>query len=332
MAHMIENNMMSYKGQEPWHGLGFRVDENATGVEMLKAAGLDWTVQRRAIAMRDATGSKDVMLTAPLQGFRAIVRADNDEVFQVATDRYQPVQNAEIVDFFREYCEAGHATMETMGGLRGGAVVWALARLNGGSTRVIGGNDEVRGYMLLATSHDGSLRTIGKPTQVRVVCHNTLTAALADRDARNTFTMKHTRKFTSAVRQEAQDVMGMAIQQIKATNALAEQMSEYTLDHAGWIDFMSRIMGGQDNVIDPVTAELNKLCAAIQDATIESPGSALESARGTLWGAVNGVTWYADHAARARSESNRLFSAWFGPNETLKTKALYVAQEMVAAR
>ncbi len=137
MAHMIENNMMAYKGQEPWHGLGFKVDDNATGAEMLVSAGLDWKVQRRAIAMRPGNGDKSTMLTSQLDEYRAIVRSDNDTVFQVASNRYQPVQNAEIIDFFREYCEAGHARMETVGGLRNGAVVWALARLNGGSTRDI---------------------------------------------------------------------------------------------------------------------------------------------------------------------------------------------------
>ena len=45
MAHMIENNMIAYRGEKPWHGLGFQVDENTTGIEMLKIAGLDWKVQ-----------------------------------------------------------------------------------------------------------------------------------------------------------------------------------------------------------------------------------------------------------------------------------------------
>lgn len=326
MAHMIENNMMAYKGVEPWHGLGFRVDENATGAEMLKTAGLDWQVQRRAIAMRNATGDKDLMLTSPLADYRAIVRHDTDTVFQIASDRYQPVQNAEIVDFFREYCEAGHARMETVGGLKGGAVVWALARLNGGSTANINGDDELRGYMLLATSHDGSLRTIGKPTQVRVVCHNTLTAAIGNHKANNTFSMKHTRKFSSDIKDEAQRVMGMAIEQVQRVNELSAQLAKVTIDHDGWMDFMGKLLG--DSLIDAKTADLSKMGQAIQDATISSPGSALASARGTLWGAVNGVTWYADHAAKSRSESNRMFSAWFGVNESLKNDALRIAGEM----
>lgn len=326
MAHMIENNMMAYKGAEPWHGLGFRVDENATGAEMLTIAGLDWRVQRRNLAMRPGDGDKNVMLTSPLADFRAIVRSDNDTVFQIASDRYQPVQNEEIIDFFREYCEAGHARMETVGGLRNGAVVWALARLNGGSTATLAGVDELRGYMLLATSHDGSLKTIGKPTQVRVVCHNTLTAAIGNHKGANTFGMRHTRKFDQAMKDEARKVMGMAIEQVAEVNDVAAQLARVTIDHDGWMDFMGKLMG--EGLLDPKTAELSRTSQAIQDATISSPGSALTTARGTLWGAVNGVTWFADHAAKSRSDSNRMFSAWFGPNEGLKVKALDAAMEL----
>lgn len=330
MAHMIENNMMAYVGAKPWHGLGFEVPAGSTGAEMLATAGLDWTVQRRALAMRPSTGDRNVMLTSQLDAFRAIVRADNDTVFQIASDRYQPVQNAEIVDFFREYCDAGHAEMETVGGLRNGAVVWALARLNGGSTAVISGpdgvaNDELRGYMLLATSHDGSLKTIGKPTQVRVVCHNTLTAAIGNKSSQM-FSMRHTRKFGEADKADAQRVMGMASQQVVETNNLAQQLAKVTLDHDGWMEFMGKLLG--ENLLDAKTADLGRTAAAIQDATFTSPGSGLSSAKGTLWGAVNGVTYFADFQARSRSESNRIFSSWFGQNDSLKSKAVEVAREM----
>lgn len=326
MAHMIDGNSFAYVGAAAWHGLGVKVADGATGAEMLKAAGMEWRVQRRAIAMRPSDGSKDRMVTAALDGYRAIVRSDNDFVFQVASSGYEPVQNAEIVDFFREYCEAGHATMETVGALKDGAVVWALARLNGGSTKTLQGVDELRGYMLLATSHDGSVRTTGKPTQVRVVCNNTLTAAFGEK-SEHVFSMKHTRKFGAADRENAQKVMGMASAQVARTNDLAAELAAVTIDHDGWMTFIGKLLG-EENVIDAKTADLSRVAAAIQDATIESPGSNLVTARGTLWGAVNGVTWYADRTARARSDSNRLFSSWFGPNESLKKSAMNVALEM----
>jgi len=128
------------------------------------------------------------------------------------------------------------------------------------------------------------------------------------------------------MKDEARRVMGMAIEQIAEVNDVSAQLARVTIDHDGWMDFMGKLMG--ENLLDPKTAELSRTAQAIQDATISSPGSALATARKTLWGAVNGVTWFADHAAKSRSDANRMFSAWFGPNETLKVKALDAAMEL----
>ena len=375
MAHMIENNMMAYVGAKPWHGLGFEVPIGATGQQMLEIAGLNWLVQRREIAMRsvnaDGTVDRTTMLTAELDAFRAIVRADTNQVFQVASDRYHPVQNAEIIDFFKEYCEAGHASLETVGGLRNGAVVWALAKLNGGSTATLAGVDELRGYMLLATSHDGSLLTIGKPTQTRVVCWNTLSASLGlhggklGKIADKEFRMRHTRKFGPAERENAQKTMGMAIEQIQATNELAAKLSTVKIDGKGRTEFVNRLLGTNAgatiettikvadvdhsamgrSILDTIllnthiqamqaksspteVEEFNRVGKAIIDAIVSSPGANLVTAKDTLWGCVNGATYYADHAAKTRSDGNRLFSSWFGPNETLKRDAVTIAASM----
>lgn len=51
-------------------------------------------------------------------------------------------------------------------------------------------------------------------------------------------------------------------------------------------------------------------------------GSNLASADGTAWGWVNAVTQYVDYAAPARSQDNRLNSAWFGDGNDTKTAAL----------
>jgi hypothetical protein len=49
-----------------------------------------------------------------------------------------------------------------------------------GKSAALKGNDVVNGYLLLATSCDGTLATVAMPTTVRVVCNNTLTIALRD--------------------------------------------------------------------------------------------------------------------------------------------------------
>ena len=89
-------------------------------------------------------------------------------------------------------------------------------------------------------------------------------------------------------------------------------------------------MGDPVKVIDPTDGQLTRIAEDIKLATISSPGSQLESARGTLWGAVNGVSWFCDHE-RGRSADTRLVSAWFGDSASLKVKAMSVALEMAVA-
>jgi phage/plasmid-like protein (TIGR03299 family) len=373
MSHHIDN--MAYVGSTPWHGLGNAITADLLAAiqsgsvpveELLNIAGLNWKVQRRAIAMRPGDyvkGTSDplAMLTSQLDAYRAIVRSDTNEVFQVASNRYQPVQNADIVEFFREYCEAGHATIETLGSLKGGAVVWCLARLNGGSTSVIGGSDELRGYILLATSHDGSVTTTGKPTQIRAVCWNTLSQSLGykfhgrtNREEK-TFRMRHSRKFDQSAKNEAREVMGMAIEQISTMNDIAEKLSTVKVDAAGRLQFLDTLLGNGGDVLSAIVDEssaastsldaivdrmdsgnpeekLSRVGKAILDAIIDSPGSTMDSANGTAWGLVNGVTWFADHVSKTRSADNRLYSSWFGPNEALKAKALQTAMDMSGVR
>jgi Domain of unknown function (DUF932) len=57
----------------------------------------------------------------------------------------------------------------------------------------------------------------------------------------------------------------------------------------------------------------------------KAKGSNLPGVKGTAYGWLQSVTEYVDHAARARSDDNRLASAWFGPGDTIKTRAYEMA-------
>jgi hypothetical protein len=82
---------------------------------------------------------------------------------------------------------------------------------------------------------------------------------------------------------------------------------------------------------NPTEDCLNRVGKAILEAIVDSPGSQMESAKNTLWGAVNGVSYYTDHIA-GRTQDSRLNNAWFGQNEELKRSAMTVALEMAGAR
>jgi phage/plasmid-like protein (TIGR03299 family) len=324
MAHMIENEEVAWIGKRPWYQFGAEMLPGASTLQWLQAAKLNWEVEMRDLAFMLPGPTGD--LVNPLTKFKAVTRADNDRVFTVATESYHPMQNLEVVDFFREFCDAGHATMEVCGALKGGAIVWALAKLTGEASRLILGNDLVEGYLMLATAHDCSMQTIGRATQVRAVCWNTISRALVDRaGSRTQFRMSHMRKWTPEVAEEAKRTMGMAIEALVYTNALSEKLAKATLDDKGWMDFMDLLLGAE-NVKD-AKGVLKPTANAIWTATQSSPGAELVSAKGTLFGAVNGVTYFADHVRGASAES-RLRHGWFGEGERLKNDAMQIAMDM----
>jgi hypothetical protein len=67
----------------------------------------------------------------------------------------------------------------------------------------------------------------------------------------------------------------------------------------------------------------------IVDLFASGPGQDLSSAKATLWGAVNAVTYYADHV-RSGSAGDRLDSAWFGAGYALKERAWAKASLLVS--
>lgn len=370
MAHMIENNEMAYVGEKPWHDEGNQLtadrmsaiaddlrkelgrEPNQTDV-WLRAAKLGWLIEQRDVfvALGDTTKSMYRFGNVAAPQYKAIVRADNNTVFSIPSKRYQIVQNAEVIDLFREYCEAGHATMETVGAIRGGAVVWALAKLNGGSSLTLKGNDVVNGYVLFTTSHDGSMPTMGKATQVRVVCHNTLSMAVAGKNGKleGQFKMKHSAKWTSTRQAQAKEQMEIALKTSAKFNDACQKLSSVNIDQAGRLEFVNRLLKGESlleqvletsqpvNMLDAAIAEtvtresaednMSRVGKAILEAMLVSPGSDLESAKNTLWGAVNGVTHYVDHE-RGRTADARLSQGWYGVGDALKTDAMQIALEM----
>lgn len=68
----------------------------------------------------------------------------------------------------------------------------------------------------------------------------------------------------------------------------------------------------------------NRAGKAIMGAILDAPGADLASARGTMWGFVNGVSWHCDHEG-GKDDDARLTSAWFGTRSSLKQDAIQLA-------
>ncbi|WP_217493487.1 DUF932 domain-containing protein [Variovorax boronicumulans] len=173
MAHLIEK--MAYVGQTPWHELGNQLPSKQPLEVWARQAGMDWRICETPVRyITEQAGALGSIRTFEEQ--KVLYRSDTKAPLSVVGGRYQIVQPREVLEFYRDLTEVSGFELETAGVLKAGKKFWALART--GKETALKGNDTVKGYILLATSCDGTLATTATPTTVRVVCNNTLSIAL----------------------------------------------------------------------------------------------------------------------------------------------------------
>lgn len=173
MTHQIEQT--AYVGAAPWHSLGNNLPSKQPIEIWQREAGMNWQIKESPVHFQsDTAGHLGTIHTFPEQ--KVLYRSDTKVPRSVVSQRYQIVQPREVLVFYRDLTEVSGYELETAGVLKGGRKFWALART--GQKAVLKGNDQVNGYLLLATSCDGTLATTATPTTVRVVCNNTLNVAL----------------------------------------------------------------------------------------------------------------------------------------------------------
>jgi phage/plasmid-like protein (TIGR03299 family) len=320
MAHMVET--MAYAGQLPWHGLGTKVSENISVDDMMKEAGLDWEVQK-VPAYAELNG------TRIHSGHDMLVRTSDNTALDMVTGNWNPVQNADAFDFFREFVEAGDMEMHTAGALQGGKRVWCLAKVKDDFT--IGGKDLVESYLLLTNPHMYGRAVDIRFTPIRVVCNNTLTLSLGQKGDYQV-SMSHKKAFNA---DEAKNLLGVA----KDKMSQYEEMANF-LNVKRWTDetvkaYFATVFPNTNpnakNKTFPI-AEFDKYASKNAKRALEvmpiQPGA--DMGAGSFWQAYNAVTYLTDHEL-GRNADSRLASAWYGLNKVKKVKALELALEFAEA-
>ena len=322
MAHQVEQ--MAYVGATPWHGLGSQLTQKQPIEIWQREAGMDWQIQESPVHFKaDAIGHMGSIHSFPEQ--KVLYRSDTKAPLSVVSNRYQIVQPREVMEFYRDLTEVSGYELETAGVLKGGRKFWALART--GQNAILKGNDQVNGYLLLATSCDGTLATTATPTTVRVVCNNTLSIALDG--IPHAIKVPHNTRFNP---QTVKKQVGIAVSQWDEFMYRMRVLSERKVQWPEAMSFFMEVLC-ETHAHDPIPDVLpNKRALEKVQNLYEGKGrgSNMESARGTAWGLLNAVTEYVDHERRARSSEYRMDSAWFGQGAQIKQRALNSALRLVA--
>lgn len=323
MAHLIEK--MAYVGATPWHQLGNQLPPKQPIEVWAEKAGMDWTICDTPVRyLTEQIGALGSILSFDDQ--KVLYRSDTKAPLSVVSSRYQVVQPKAVLEFYRDLTEVSGFELETAGVLKEGRKFWALART--GKSMALKGNDVVNGYLLLATSCDGSLATTATPTTIRVVCNNTLTIAL--NGASSAIKVPHSTSFDA---QAVKKQLGIAVSQWDSFMYRMKTLSERKVKNHEAMNYFLKVLCQTDNVAADQAAVLTNERALKKVQSLyegQGRGSELASASGTAWGLLNAVTEFVDHEKRARSQEFRLESAWFGQGAALKQRALQHALQLAA--
>ena len=323
MGHDIDESTgkpaIAYVGETPWHKLGERLPEKQPIEVWLKAARLEWALKKLPVQYL-VNGSLKTM-----DDRFALVRSDTDAALSVVSGDYNIVQPKEVLEFYRDLVSSYGYTLETAGALNGGRKVWALARTGRTATVDPEGKDGIAAYVLLATSCDKTLATTAAFTSIRVVCQNTLSFAIEDikDNQRKRVKVPHTVRFDAA---KVKTELGLIDKAWEVFINTVRKMAAQKLKDAEASSFFNTLLSQKDGA--PLTVKAQRERDTMMSLFGAAPGQDLATAKGTLWGALNAVTYYADHV-RTGATGDRLDSAWFGSGNALKDKAWAVASTFI---
>ena len=315
MSHEVET--MAYAGELPWHGLGEKVSNDLTPVQMMEKARVDWTVEKQDIFT--ANGVK-------LPQKQALVRTSDDTILDVVGTDWNPLQNEDAFNFFAEYVAAGDMEMHTAGSLQDGRMVWALAKVK--ESFDLFGGDQVDSYFLFSNPHKYGKSIDVRFTPIRVVCKNTLAMSLqatGDRSVK----VGHRSEFDA---EQVKEDLGLATEKFAKYKEMAQFLGSRRFTAESIVQYYNEVFPNTsrkntDKKVSNVE-DLSRAARMCYEALEVQPGA--EYAPGTWWQAFNSVTFHTDHV-QGRSGETRLASQWFGGNQLRKIKAAEKAVEYAAA-
>jgi phage/plasmid-like protein (TIGR03299 family) len=309
MSHEIET--IAWVGEVPWHGLGKKVLADLTPVQMMKEAGVDWTVSKVPAYIK--INGEEVALDT-----QALVRSTDNAILTEVSEDWNPVQNLEAFEFFNEFIAAGDMEMHTAGSLKDGQIVWALAKVKESFT--IFGKDKVDSYLLFSNPHQYGKGLNVRFTPVRVVCNNTLTLSLSQK-SENQISLNHRTKFDPEL---VKKTLGMAHYKLDTYKEMALVLGAKKYTNENIVEYFQRVfpVNGKD-----AKKEQSKNAKRALEVIEQQPG--FEYAPGTFWSAFNCATYLVDHEL-GRTADNRMTSAWYGQGARTKTNALELALEYAA--
>jgi len=311
MAHQIESFVTA--NVPAWHQLGTVLPSAFTAQEAMSYGHLGgWNVRKSPLIVAE-TGE-------PAPDAYATIR-DNPftpgqvDILGVVGSQYHPVQNEELCDLLDTLVDESGALYDTAGSIREGKQVFVTMRLPG--HMLIGGVDAHEMHIAAVTGHDGNSSLTLLVTPVRIVCANTLSAALGS--AKNVIRMRHTPGIRRNLIDDARRALDLTFDYLDGFQAEADRMINATLTEDRFEETMRAEFASVSDVPHAVSRAENKIDDLV---SLFADAQTHEAVRGTVWAGYNALVEWADHYQEARGPvENRARSAVLGSGVAFKDRA-----------
>ena len=350
MAYSIKGLPWQYKGSKD-------VTQCRTSAQVIEAAQLNWEVKKAEMVAKmplsldmdknldDLTEAKRRDNDAHILGKNIYARCDNQYCtyrddykipLGMVKGKYTIVQNSAAFKFFDTVIGENSAIWQTACFFVNGERIFVSAKL---PDNILVHGDPVENYLVFTNSHDGSSGVRVLFTPIRVICQNTLNAAI--RTSTNSFSIRHTESVHKNI-ELAHEVLGITKKKIEATEYAYKILSDIKVTDDDVVKYIC-----ENNLTD---TELNNLLntghtykellyrngLAVSDSGISirrlntivdtfdyyQNGIGQKEIAGTAWGAFNAISGYYSNVDTSTDGIKRMDSLLFNDKAKKLEKAV----------
>jgi hypothetical protein len=302
---------MEWINQKPWEGLSVDINPNISPREMVYKVKLD------SEKSWNPTGG-------------------------VRPGRPKSYANQEMFQFFKSFTENGGLSLETIGTLDNGRIVWGLAALKEEFTLIK--TDEIKSYLMLYSRNINRDIIEIQFTTFRQAGGNTLQIPCKGRTffkniCRRPFTKQFPfislkfHKFDEGLIRKTKETITYGREAIIDFSNNAESLINIKVNDKISKRYMFDVFQPEISKKLPSIGnkEVNELADKKTKISLEAitkaPGQNLNDGGITAWDLINAVTYAVDHCIGS-DQGSRLRLGWFGPNSKFKQRALDLAQNL----
>lgn len=304
-ASEIEDKSISFalvdsRSNPAWHSAANKVwntdEKQPTISELMDSAQLsNWNIRLEPVA--DYVPKHNFITDSYLVVRDNPYEIGETDVLSVVGSKYKAVQNEELFSFAQNLHDSNpDVKVDSAGAFKNGRVVFGTWSIP--NTLVLdpkGANDKTNLYLVVYTSHDGSVAVQAAITPVRVRCQNTLNFAM--RNAKQSFKLRHTASVDGRIAQ-AREALGLSVAYFDEFSAQANELFKREVTNAKFSEIINKLFPKPEADKKGSIKKWENKVVLLDELYHNSPTNA--NIKGTAWGVVNALTERLDYFRTAR--------------------------------